>query len=74
MTGALQDCQRILTRIQREQAAEEQAKQDQDQAEIFKVQNSICLAQLLSHQHAISCSRSLLAQFVLFRIQASNYT
>jgi len=48
MNGALQDCQRILTRIQREQAAEEQAKQDEDQAEIFKVQNSICLDQLLS--------------------------
>ena len=43
MTGALQDCQRILARIQREQAAEEQAKQDEDQAEILKVQNSISL-------------------------------
>ncbi|DBA82246.1 TPA: hypothetical protein ACH3X2_000517 [Trebouxia sp. C0005] len=30
------DCQRILARIQREQAAEEQAKQDEDQAEILK--------------------------------------
>ncbi len=33
----LQDCQRILARIQREQAAEEQARQDVDQAEILKV-------------------------------------
>ena len=74
MTGALQDCQRTLARIQREQAAEEQAKQDEDQAEIFKVQNSICLDQLLSHTHAFCCSRALLAQFALPRFHVSGYT